>query len=366
MLIAVVMSVTVAGASLSNQTETLRQAYVHKLKHQENLILSARCTYDIEARGTRAEMIPLVTDMCKLQGREKEVPRFIATEGYARSNSFSQRWWRKGIMERYETSPAHDAAQGITITFDGHIMRTVSQNGQSASIDSTEGFFSKVGKNPLTASFFFQDRRLSDLLQSGRELTAKDTRANGQGTLVFSFVHDTAANYGIELTFDSEDRLAERRTLPPPFSHKQPARDVNQIYRISDYRVHPNPAGEERIWFPYQFSMSLCMGTLPDGRIVEWATKFLRVKQIEFNLDIPDSLFTQEIPSSATTWDGLVSQSFLPPGVRPPVVFHPDSRSSSRVVIYIVVILIVVFGFGYIVARYRRKVANAKSTVLSR
>ncbi len=304
-------------------------------------------------------MVPLIKEMCKLQGREAEWKRFIADDKYVRLNSATNRWRCKGIMERFETTRVDDPSAPNILTFDGHIMRKLSGDRREGHISSETNASAKGGRNPFTFVYYCQDRRLSDLVADGKEYRISRKKLDGREVITLSFLQAKYDNYGLAVTFEPPGRVIEWRWYPASHSLRQEdrgKRDLNGIYRLLDYRSHPNPDGGELIWFPHRAEDIQCMGTLPTGQVVEWASKTMIVKDIQFNVDIPDSMFTQEFPPEAQVWDGLSSprQRLLPPGVRP-AAFDPHTRPWWHWAALTIAIVAVIIALGYVGGRIIRR-----------
>jgi hypothetical protein len=165
-----------------------------------------------------------------------------------------------------------------------------------------------------------------------------------------------------ELLFGKGGLLQERRLLDE--EGKKGARYwvVREITRLSDYRPHELPQGEPT-WFPHQAVVGYYVGQLPDGTLVEWQTESLRIKDLRFNVDIPDEKFTLDFPREARVFDGLTGQeAWLEPGVRPASVFYPESQGRRRLLWIVGTSLIGVTLLGAVILYFRRKRRSGPAT----
>lgn len=277
------------------------------LQHQEGLVRSADCEFEVRQTLTRQEMVPLVREMCRLRGTD---PRgFIYTEPIASANTFAARWWRKGPKERIErwnpqTDP--DSKRRKTLTFDGQIIRSTEWDRNDLvsaihSIASAE-WNSTNRLHPFSLLYQFQNVSYSILLNKAAEHKVTTVVQDGKPLTKVVFRHPTFDWRSFALLFDEQRRLIQRQVIAKIEPDKE-AR-LYQEFRFSEYDSHADPSGE-KIWFPRRCIVSEYLGALPDGRLVEYTSEDIQIKRISFNVDLPDEKFVLQLPPEAPLYDGL-------------------------------------------------------------
>ena len=110
----------------------------------------------------------------------------------------------------------------------------------------------------------------------------------------------------LRLVFDKQRRLVSREaiftqaTSLMQLDHDQP--DVYSRHEFSQFK--PYDVGEgRRLWFPSKAVLRYYLGRLPDGSSVQAQAIEVDVRDIEFNLDVPDEKFTIKAPEGVPVHD---------------------------------------------------------------
>jgi hypothetical protein len=309
-----------------------QDALVALLRYREGALRSIEAVYEVRPRKSVPAAERLVRELSRLRGIT-DTAQFVASDAYIRQNGLRHRWWRKGIKERFETTFIFKP-DSLVQTYDGTTVRIVYSDKRSAGIYSTDtgNWDSPVRKNLYGLVYARGKSRYSELLAAAGEVSVNREGPASSPQISVTFGQpDASFPEKLTLRFDQQGRLLERRTSLPPLG-KGPKLDVLLVERYSDYREHKNLDGNESIWFPYHIVIENCLGTLPDGRLVPTLVDDVRVSEMKFNQDLADELFTQEIPTEAEVYDGLVTRTYLPPGVRPLSVFSPGATRAWQLV----------------------------------
>jgi hypothetical protein len=308
-----------------------RENLIAVLKHREGTVRSVESLFEIRTSATRREMIPLMKDQWRSWGDEKQALGYLYSTETARANSHVIRWSRRGNKERVEKARLETPDRVITTeAFDGHVLRGLSMDGSTpnGSIHSAaaSGWLTIERPHPYTFQYMFGTSYYSELIAAATDLhIAREMEKNKALVLVrFSKMAKGVYDYKIELRYDDVYRLVEQRVLEN-FGEKF-GYVIRQINRYSDFQSHPNPYGES-IWFPHRIIQNKYLGRHPSGQLVETHTEGITIREIRFNVDIPEEKFTLTFPTEARVWDGVTGHNrLLPPGVRPVEVFSKMGR----------------------------------------
>jgi hypothetical protein len=104
----------------------------------------------------------------------------------------------------------------------------------------------------------------------------------------------------------------------------------------------------------------LYAGQLADGRQVEYTNGTYLIKDIKFNVELPDDLFKLDLPSDAKIYDGVAGHGWLPAGsdaafwTDPPV----QRKGTGWYVVGGIIGLLLVVGVGAYMMYRRRRIAK--------
>ncbi|MDY3563321.1 hypothetical protein R5W23_004822 [Gemmata sp. JC673] len=314
---------------------------------------------------TRPEMIPVIQEVWRSRGAPGEAGHFIISEGFAKSNSYKARWWRKGEKERIETFRPEDderSAQPAIKAFDGQFVRTVDQNPDKTigSVRSVEGagWNAMNRTHPFSFTHYYQNTPYSEIVERGAGFTATDADVGGKpGTRVF--VHHPREDYRTRfvLLFDSNSQLVERRLITKLGRDKDFR--VYEIHHFSDYAVIDNPTGDP-VRMPMRVKQRSVCGEHPPGTFAEYWTEDVNVTRLVLNGDIPDKTFDLSIPAKAETYDGVGGHGWLAPGEQPGYLLSEDAKAKTRWLTWVGVALgALVILAGAVYARKRAGRAEA-------
>ncbi|MFO0811502.1 MAG: hypothetical protein U0746_22970 [Gemmataceae bacterium] len=306
------------------------KALTSYLRHQEGLVRSAVCKYEVIASPTKPEMIALLRDHWRERGDERKANNNIVPAARARNRSYRAEWWREGLRERLETTSLDASRRGNEITaFDGQIVRRLGTQGTTPagkiSSAPTDSWLTEGRIHPLYLVHVFQDITHSNLVENGRDYRS-GREATGAGSfVVVSMQHPTIDRFRFELLLDEQRRIVERRVIAKAGNMLK--QDVIEIHKFGDFRSHDTGSGEP-IWFPHHAVISYYAGRHANGALMEWTTHAVTIKDIQFNVDIPDERFTLQFPANAEVWDDLTGQGYLAPGVQPETVIASVKQKS--------------------------------------
>src|SRR5262245_14234387 len=86
----------------SAQAPPTQRELAGRMRQQEKLVRSMECEYQLVVSPTSPEMLARLR--ARYKGNQDEVQRYLCTEASAKAGSHSARWWRKGEMERLDTT----------------------------------------------------------------------------------------------------------------------------------------------------------------------------------------------------------------------------------------------------------------------
>jgi hypothetical protein len=216
-----------------------------------------------------------------------------------------------------------------TKAFDGNVVRTLGQSvdGPIAFIDSAEtGHFSNANRlEPFAFLFEYINEPYSQLIQTSPDCRVSSRRYHDTDGLEVSFVHPKFLYMRFVLVLDEKYRLVQRDEIMQRTGDKEPR--LYERHEFTDYKAYDDPSGEQ-IWFPSHALYRYYMGNMPDGSPVNHTTKQIEITSLEFNVNIPDDVFTLDIPKNARVYDRLTGRGWL--DKEPARMAHSASRTRSN------------------------------------
>ncbi len=273
------------------RTDVARTVVVDWLRRQESLVHSAECRYEVTRQPTSDEMIPLVKELCTRRGQDPAGN--IVTEEDAKTKSHAVRWYRQGVKERQETSRADSKVRSVvrTDTFDGQFVGTVNRSRDGAIMGTLKSVEQGHWQAHMAQPFsflheFVHQRPYSEVVQQASEFRSELLTDAGDRRLQVS-LRDVGGGMSWELFFDDEFRLLRRELR---INREGEANSVQEIHEFSDYGPYSHESGET-IWYPHMADYRFYMGKL-DGTPVQWTGQTYRINEIQFNVELPDGLFS--------------------------------------------------------------------------
>jgi hypothetical protein len=317
------------GPALGADRPLTRQALIEGLRTEEGLVRSAECWFENVQTPTKANAIPVIREACRLRG-EKNYGRFITSEAQAKSRSSLCHWLRSGPKERleyFDIGAQKSASPRQVQAFDGVAVRSLSIRdgntiGSVKSVDAAH-WNNSNRLHPFTLIWRFNDTPYSEILAEGRDYAAAPVPRGNEVLTRVSVRHPTLDSHSFVFLFGPDCRMLERRVIVLFASEDRPR--LNEIHTFAGYERFDNLKGEP-IWFPRRAEYHFVAGVLPDGSPAVYETKHIRIRDITFNVDIPDAMFELKLPESAKVYDDLTGQGWLEPGVRPAAVFPEEAR----------------------------------------
>jgi hypothetical protein len=292
-----------------------QQGIAAVLRHQENLVRSMECIFDIIWSPSVPENIPLLYQLVKERYKnDPDVKPYIVDEKLAERLSTVSHWWRKGNKEREDIyaatdynpdDPANPTKQNA---FDGQIVRMLGPDGDggtAGAISTPSGIAHWNNTNrthPYSFLYQFQTMAYSQVIANGKNFRATKVVRNGKECTRVSAQHPTFDWRSFVLIYDNMFRLLEREVIVKMTPDPEPR--IYERHVFSDYKEYEGPTGEA-IWFPAKAVYRYYAGNLPNGTLVEAYHQTLNIRQIKFNVDIPDEKFALEFPSGIRVYDDL-------------------------------------------------------------
>jgi len=307
--------VPVYSKASQNSATLSQQGLAAILRHQESLVQSMECTFDVMWSPTAPENIPLLYQICKELNHEydPEAEPYIVDEELAERLSTVTHWWRKGDRERenvYSATNYNPADLSRPIkqnAFDGQILRTLGPGGDGGVAGVIEtaqgGLWTNVNRtHPYSFMYQFMTMPYSQIVNTGTNFSVTKVVRDGKDCARVSVEHPTIDRMSFVLIYDDEFRLMQwdmiRQIAPDPKPR------LYERYVLSNYKKYEDQSGEV-IWFPSKAVYHLYGGDLPDGTPVEVFQKTVNIRQIKFNVDIPDEKFVLKFPLGTKIWDGV-------------------------------------------------------------
>jgi hypothetical protein len=270
-----------------------------------------------------------------------------------------RKWWRKGVKERSESYGLGDDLDGDRFrsveAFDGQIVRGWGNRPDGRKAGSvltveTADWHETPRTNPYAMLFEYYNLPWSEVVKQATEFRAVEERRDGRASTKVALKHPKAA-LNCELLFDERHRLVERRFFRKPLLlGSKPDPDLAVKETFSDYRNHALPSGEA-MSFPHASVVTGYLGRTGGGALLCASTREIKILDIKFNVDLPDSLFDLDIPKDAAVYDGVSELGFLEPGDRPASVFPEEAR--RQWIVLGAVVAVVLLAAGGLVAHRR-------------
>lgn len=296
----------------SAKADQLREAIAVQMKQQEDLVRSVECEYECVFSPTKPQMVAMMREAT--QQNANTFKQYYVSEQAARSRNYTARWWRKGVKERCEKYGAGnpDVTPDVQ-AFDGNVLRELRRNhlGQYGVITTPERghWFDTPRENPFY--FLYEDVRtpLSEIIRNGNDYSSSIVTVDGKQGTQITIKHPTINTLSYIFLFNNNRTLVERRGLVT----WKPADGPEENHRIllSDYETFADPSGEH-ISFPRKIIIRRFSQKLPTGIQVEYCTETYTIKSIKFNIPIPDSQFTLDLPQGTRVMDRITGEGFSP------------------------------------------------------
>jgi len=318
-------------------TPASQQEVVAWLQHQESFVRSMECTFENVESPTSPENIPRIHEVCDKHGMDAE--QYVYTKELTDKWTCSVGWYREGSKERWdkfrkaEGQSAHLAKDPFRVmAFDGHVAREL-ERGADQIIGSLMTFedshFRAAVPDPFSFLFEYAMIPYSEILAGGTDLRISTVSREGQVFTQVSVRYEPEKKSFV-LLFDNNHRLVERQLI----AHSKSVSGIIEKHTFSDYVRHTDDSGES-VWFPHQAVWHHYIGPLPEDPPVEYGKKTLTIKQIKFNVDIPDEKFTIQFPPGTKIYDeisgfGWVSKDEEEKFLKKFVETFPDAEVMSK------------------------------------
>lgn len=126
-----------------------------------------------------------------------------------------------------------------------------------------------------------------------------------------------------------------------------------------DYRSYTDSSGET-IWFPHEATYKTYARLPSDGSAIEKSVRKVKIRDIKFNVEIPDEFFELKIPKNAKLYDGVTGLGWLPEGERPDELFPAEARARhwtwAAIGIFTTALIL---AFAVVIVRRRRNAGHA-------
>jgi hypothetical protein len=210
-----------------------------------------------------------------------------------------------------------------TLGFDGQVIRQVAprgNDGQIRALISTgqkEQWNHSPREDAYTFLYAFYETPYSQVVTQAKRFQAEPKGDQPGHTSVFI---DCGTGFlsPWSFTFDFDDRwrLLTRRTY---YTGGNTSRQLREKMAYSQYEAYRDASGET-IWYPKRSINTLYLNDVPN-LVFDYT-----IREAEFNVDIPDSVFEVEIPKDAGLYDKITGLGWLPPGTRPAALFPDEAR----------------------------------------
>jgi hypothetical protein len=306
---------SVAAAPQLSQAE-----WADLFEARESVVWSGHALFEMTFSPADASQIEAIKQVTAARGEPDAWSGYVYREDATRKLSYVAEWWRSGEMERtdkraslrweeFERGVDHPAS---TTAFDGHIVRRLDSTGDQplGSVNSMEDAYWKnaVRHDRLFGfSLEFLGKPYSHVVRSARDFSVEVIQRDGRELQKLRFLHDERDDIILELYLDENQRLVESQYWRPDHTGSFYPRER---WVFSEYREVPIPGGET-FSFPGRAMFHLRMGQTADGVPVEYARKELVFRELEFNLDIPTSVFEISFPPGTKVYDELSGAGWL-------------------------------------------------------
>jgi hypothetical protein len=279
-----------------------REELVARLRHQEALVASMDCEYQLTSALAPAETVRLIEEYCRTHPKNPPATSYISKRAPVERSQI--RWKRKGVKERLERLEGRDAPS--VKAFDGQLVRSlgVLDGALGGMIENaSQAHWYQVNPlNPYSLLYEYCREPFSSLVAKGRDYVAKRSRlADWEGTEVM-FGHPTTEWLTFRLRFNDTGELTDRAVIGKLPWDEEPR--VIETHELREYERVVQPSGED-IAFPRRAIFRVHMGQTRDGRLIECWSETLRVEKLAFNVAVPDSEFTIDFPQNIKVSDRL-------------------------------------------------------------
>jgi hypothetical protein len=302
-----------------------REKIVDVLRHQESLVRSCECLFQVRQMATTPEMVALIQNNVKEEIRKGA----IWTEEKASQPAFRYqvKLWRKGVKSRNEVYRLEDNVEDGRYrrveAFDGLLLRKLTPSTSSGvpqgSVETLRhsAWHGMYKYDPYSLIYEYFARPWTEVVSEASGFKAAIDNSLAEPSTKVSV--DLKKGYkAVVLTFDPAYQLIERRYFGEPLTGGKT--DVVSTESYSDYRSYLDPSGEV-IWFPHKVVCRFFLGRTPGGVLMNHGTIDIHVVDARFNTDSEDTTFVLNFPRDAVVYDGVTNLGFLEPGIRPPQVF---------------------------------------------
>ncbi len=281
------------------------------IKHQEQLVRTLECEYKATTYPTSEDMIARIKQHLTLQKDSRPYMSFVIGKDAAEKENklihCTAKFYSDFYKFRVEYFPVGSFALPTPecFAFDGQVTRGLEKGHKLGDIR-----FPLEGLNrqdPACLLYRYAELNYSVLFEKGRLLQTKIVK-QAKGTVWEVAVQHPKYNWiRILSVYDSEFRLVKRDILDKRLYKKW---TLNQRNYYSDYEAFHEGSGET-LWFPRKVTIANCLGTLPQGELVEWVRSEILFKKIVINKEIPDYTFVLEFPSDTTVIDLVAHQKII-------------------------------------------------------
>lgn len=294
----------------------IRESLVARMRHQEGQVRSGEAYFEIKVPPTQPDMIPIIEEVCELQGKRNQVGRFVTDDALAETLSNRIHWWRSGDKERYDKLPLKVGDKPVEpsrAAFDGQVVRRIDPKADQtvASINSTEsGHWKSVNEiHPFSFVYYYQYTPYSEIVEKSPIFEVTNLTVDGDKRLAILVQHPIFDEMRFRLVYDSQWRLFERHLL---LKRQKKNFETIEIHHFMDWREFPNPKGEP-VSLPSKAQYRYFMGETLNGTLAEYVTFNVTVQKLNLNIDIPDEIFELKFPSNAKIYDGMTGLGWLEP-----------------------------------------------------
>ncbi len=247
--VAFLLLVPLPSSAISGETD--RQRIRDAFRHQEDLVESMYAEFDREHHPTTEEQ---ARTMAQVTGRQAAT--FIPSEGLIRTQSFTAKFWRRGIKQRTETTlrDSESAQLGAKVeAFDGQIVRgywTTNDGIKTGRIGTAENtsWNGMPRHDPVALFFRFYEVPLSTVVDEATRFTVV-AETGPAGAKRYRVTLDCGGNkreFGLEIVLDDSLRPLERTVFLRLPDGKRVA---DFRLRYSSYPHDPLLSGQTD-WFP--------------------------------------------------------------------------------------------------------------------
>lgn len=299
-----------------SNSSVVRESLVSRMRHQEGQVRSGEASFGVKVSPTQPHMIPIIEEVCELEGRRNHVGRFVTDDVLAEGLSNRIHWWRSGDKERYDKLPLKEGdkpVEPLREAFDGQVVRRINPKADQtlASINSIEsGHWKTVNEiHPFSFIYFFQYTPYSEIVEKSPIFEVTPLTIEGEKYTSILIRHPTIDFIRFRLTYDSQWRLFERHEL---WKNKKNKFETREIHRFMDWQAFPNPKGEP-VNLPSKAQYRYFMGETTNGTLAEYWTYNITLFKLDLNIEIPDEVFELKFPPNTKIYDGITGLGWLEP-----------------------------------------------------